>query len=200
MQGQQLAQNTKSSYDDDIKAIKRTIKKGEGQTWHGVLTPDGETIVKEGNKTLQKLLALKEKELNRQSVADSSYLSTAKGGVVVNQQRISKYGGIVEWSIFALTFLYALFQNLSYKKNKEGIENGDISVDEFGNLSQGQGQAGFRDYSQNNIANRGGSHVASKPDISAKVERTQIGFKKYENSSTDETIIEDDKEEKKNFI
>ena len=201
IKGQQLAQNTKSSYDEDIKAAKKTIKKGEGQTWHGVLTPDGETIVKEGNKTLQKLLVLKEKELNRQSVADSSYLSTAQGGVSVNKERISRYGGIIEWSIFALTFLYALFQNLSFRKNKEGIESGEISVDENGNLSQSGGQSvGFNNYGQSSAyLNRGGGNsIASKPDITAKTEKNKIGFKHYEQKGAMPSIIAES-EEKKNF-
>ena len=183
---QGYSRDTKSSYDDDIAATKATIRKGQNQTWKGRITPDGETIVKQGNKTLQKLLALKEKELDRRGVADSSYISGAKRTALNSKDRLSQYGGIIEYSIFFLTFIFSLFKHLSFKKNKEDIENGNIVIDDTGGMSQAQ--MGFRNFGSGQNA---AMNTSKTPPIASNRQdtgRRLIGF--FNKNNIENDIIE----------
>lgn len=183
---QGLSRDTKSSYDDDIAATKTTIRKGQSQTWKGKITPDGETIVKQGNKTLQKLLALKEKELDRRGAADSSYITGSRLLIEANRKRLSKYGGIIEYSVFFLTFIFSLFKHLSYKSNKEDIENGDIVIDETGGMSQAQ--MGFRNFGTGQNATLNTSKTPPIASNKQETGRRLIGF--FNKNNIEPDIIE----------
>lgn len=114
--------NFSSQYDEQISDARATIARGRKQTWGGKLTPRGEYLVGEGNKTLQKYLDLKSKEFESKSKADSSLNSAIGLTILDNEKQLNGYGGLVEWMVLIITFLIALLEKVSYIENKKDSE------------------------------------------------------------------------------
>lgn len=159
--------NMKSSYDDEIKDVRATIAKGRKQTWGGKITPKGEYMVSEGNKTLQKYLDLRARELDMNFKADSVLNHTSSFIIFANQKQLNGYGGLVEWAVLILTCLIALLEKISYIENKKDEDggSGEGCIKTFGNPIQSGSQIGF-------------SKSSDAPNIRG---RTPIGFKQGEN-------------------
>ena len=157
-----------STYDAQIKDAQKTIDRAKKQTWGGKLTPKGEYLLGEGNKTMQRLLDLKNKELTEVNKRDSLYNSDGRAGIETAQKSANNYGGIIELALLACTLLLPLFEMAAYDAYKErtGASN-DV-------IAEGQGLTDF-----NTIQAPAKPYVgfSTNKNISNIENRTTIGFK-----------------------
>lgn len=163
--------NLVSKYDDEIKEARSTIAKGKKQKWNGVLTTNGERIVSEGNKTLQKYLDLQSKEFDSKTKADSVLHNEVGGLIFANQKQLNGYGGLVEWCVLILTFIIALLEKVSYLENKK-----DQSDETDSNQNGNNGKVEVKAF-ENTPQNRMGFNQSN--NISKIESRKPITFKDY---------------------
>jgi hypothetical protein len=122
----------KSSYDSQIDDAQKTINKAKKQTWDGKLTKRGEYLLGEGNKTMQRLLSLKDKELSEVSKRDSIFDADTRNVIETSQRSANKYGGIIELTMLLCSLLLPIFEMTSedaYKKKKNRDDNNEGSND-----------------------------------------------------------------------
>jgi hypothetical protein len=172
--------NMKSKYDDDIKEARATIAKGKKQTWSGKITPRGEWLVAEGNKTLQKYLDLQDKEYTSKTRADSTLNNALTGAIFANEKQMNGYGGLVEWFVLIITFIIAVLEKVSYEENKK-----DNSVVESKAIEQENKPIEYETHDPNKKNPIGfGKNQEDRPKING---RTQMG---YFGDKTNESDIE----------